>query len=614
MNEPARVDSGHLTQLLDYQHSLLGHAMSTSSRDEILSRACMLAESAVDGSLSSVMAVQDDGRLEVISAPSIPGEAISALNGTPVLVGHGSCATTVARRKPTFVCDTLSDEAWTHARGFAEKFGIHACWSYPVVDSDGNVVASFALSSTECRTPTSFQRRILEISAHVIGMVLVRDQQESTIRYLAMHDETTGLPNRRLMVSELERRCEQTRQGDSRFGVLYVDLDRFKQINDSFGHRIGDQVIKETAHRLERLVAGECLLARMGGDEFIVLVDDVTDVTQLERMAARIASAFVEPLHIDGIDHQLMMSIGIAVGGRDAQDAEKLLQCADAAMYHAKHCGRNQYRVFHPQYLDQSRLMLEISNGIHRALAGDEFQLAFQPRFRVSDLAMIGAEALIRWQRSDGVLLAPGHFIPQAEELGLVDRITRWVFEHALVQHRKWIDLGYPAFSLSINLSGRDLNSAQIDAISAIVRNSGVVPELVEVEITESWLLGDESEDLRQVRRLRDMGLRVAVDDFGVGQSSLSRLKRLPVTTLKIDRSLVSDLPGDAHDRVVISSIIDMSKGLDLETVAEGVEHRSQLDFLATTGCHQVQGFYLAKPMRPSAISEQLQPAADSAA
>jgi diguanylate cyclase len=434
---------------------------------------------------------------------------------------------------------------------------------------------------------------------------------EAHIHYLAHYDPLTGLPNRRLWVSQAEQALAFARRNQLRLGVLFLDLDNFKKINDTLGHPVGDRLLSAVAHRLSRCLRDEDVLARLGGDEFVVLLPQLTRADDAATVARKLLASLSRPCDIDGQELTVSTSIGIALFPGNGADVDVLLKHADTAMYDAKNEGRNDFRFFTPEMNSRAYARLMIENALRRAIERNELVLEYQPQWEMPAQRLIGVEALVRWDNPEQGRIPPNDFIPIAEETGLIQAIGDWVLNEACRQQAEWQANGLPPLVVAVNISALQFRkSGFVDRIRHIFAKNGVSPRTFELEITESALMQPSPDTEHQFATLRAMGLGLALDDFGTGYSSLSYLKRLPLTRLKIDRSFVQDLPGDPEDAAIASATLSIARDLGLEVVAEGVETEAQRDFLLTRQCHIMQGFLLGRPMPAAGITGLLQEAA----
>jgi len=437
-----------------------------------------------------------------------------------------------------------------------------------------------------------------------------RREAERQVSYLAYHDGLTGLPNRALLEEHLGKALARSRRNGSALGVLFVDLDGFKLVNDSLGHASGDEVLREAAERLAMTTRASDLLARQGGDEFLLLLGDLgTDHDPADiaaKASERLLEALSEPFHVAGAEFQLGASVGIALYPRDGHDAEALLKAADGAMYSAKRAGRGVFAFAEPDGGD-ARARLSLTTRLRRALSRDELELHFQPVFTVDGGELVAAEALVRWNDPHEGQIAPGMFVPVAEQTGLIDALGNWVLERLCQHAAEWRDRGLTT-RLSFNLSPHQLRGGTVaDRISRCVASYNLDAANFCVEITESTAMTEHARVEPQLRTLHEAGFVVAIDDFGSGHSSLARLRDLPVDMLKVDRSFMPAAPDDAQASAIVAAVLALANGLGMTTVAEGVETEAQHRFLRDAGCPLAQGFLLGRPVPAAAMTELLE-------
>ena len=430
-----------------------------------------------------------------------------------------------------------------------------------------------------------------------VRRIIEANQAEKRIRHLAYNDLLTGLPNRVLFMDQLGRRIEQARVAGESVAVLFLDLDRFKNVNDTLGHDMGDRLLVAVAQRLRRSVRNADCVARLGGDEFTVVLAEIAGPNAAVTAAQNICRALATPFQIDGHDIFVTASVGISMYPHDATDVGTLLKHADTAMYRAKKTSSG-FQFFEASMEHSISEHVRMENDLRRAIEREELEVYFQPQARVSNGQVIGAEALVRWRHPTRGMVSPAEFIPLAEETGLINPIGEWVLRTACTQLQSWIKAGLPMIRIAVNLSVKQLLKKDFPAtVEQVLADTGLVPSLLELEITESTLMENAQDTLEALHRLHGLGVRLSIDDFGTGYSSLSYLKRFPVDIIKIDRSFVRDVPHDADDASIVTGIIALAHGLRLEVVAEGVETEAQLRFLGEQSCDILQGYYLSKPV-----------------
>lgn len=415
--------------------------------------------------------------------------------------------------------------------------------------------------------------------------------------HLASHDQLTGLPNRTLFAERLEQAVNAARRGRSKLAVLYIDLDGFKAINDSLGHAVGDGLLRGIARHLTESLGESDSAARLGGDEFCVLLTQLSSEKDAEIIAERILYAIGKPPQSSAFA-ATHASIGIAMFPKDSSEPDDLVNKADRAMYNAKESGRNRF-VFYESGMDDSILRSSVLEcGLRNAVADGGLVLHYQPQFDLRRQRIVGSEALVRWNRPEFGQLSPGDFLPLAEETGLIVGIGEWVMRNACLQNAYWQDLGYRGLRVSVNVASQQFQeSGFVDNVASCLEDSGMRPEGLEIEITESSLLEDVEATLNTLHELRRLGIRLAIDDFGTGYSALCYLKRLPIDVLKIDQSFVQSLATDTSDATIVQAIIQMAHGLNLTTIAEGVENLDQLLLLGSYGCRRMQGYLFGRPV-----------------
>jgi len=439
--------------------------------------------------------------------------------------------------------------------------------------------------------------------------ISARKQAEATVTFQAYHDLLTGLPNRALFNDRLGQAIAQARRHGQALAVMFLDMDRFKVVNDTHGHLVGDGLLQGIAQRLRDSLREGDTLARIGGDEFMLLLPHVRSRDNASFIAEKIIASLKHPFHVDGHEIYSGMSIGIAIYPDDGDNQETLVKHADLAMYHAKDNGRNDFRFFTHDLQHSLTGRLAVENDMRHALARGEFEMYYQPQVDIQSQRIRGMEALIRWHHPERGLVTPNDFIPIAEECGLITPISEWVLDAACKQAKAWRAANLPRISLGVNLSARQIEHPHfVDKFIQSLKDNDVDGQSIEIEITESTLMRDMEGAIEKLRRLADQGVEISIDDFGTGYSSLSYLKKLPVHTLKIDRSFIHDLAVPSNGSTIVAGITAMAKGLRLNVVAEGVETSAQLDYLKSIGCDSYQGYLFSRPVAACDATGLLQP------
>jgi diguanylate cyclase (GGDEF)-like protein/PAS domain S-box-containing protein len=434
-----------------------------------------------------------------------------------------------------------------------------------------------------------------------------RKLAEEQVQFLAYYDALTGLPNRTLLHDRLEKALASARRRKEKVALLFLDLDRFKTFNDSLGHSFGDSILREVADRLKNGVREQDTVARIGGDEFLIMLKAIKDMPDVAVAAERMMDAMIPEFVVQGRAFTLSCSVGISVYPEHGADSETLIKNADAAMYNAKESGRNAIRVFAAEMNAQVMERLNIEHNLRLALKRKEFFLVYQPQINVATEEIVGLEALIRWQQPELGLVPPDRFIRIAENTGLILPIGEWTLREACSAARKWQEQGLPAVPVAVNVSAVQFRQEGFrDLVKAVLRETGLAPQYLELELTESLLLSTGGLTLPILQDLKVMGVKLAIDDFGTGYSSLSYLRYFPVNKLKIDRSFIQAAPANPDDAAIASAIISMAKSLNLKTLAEGVENEAQMSFLRACHCDEVQGYYFSKPLTFDQVNEKL--------
>jgi diguanylate cyclase (GGDEF)-like protein/PAS domain S-box-containing protein len=508
-------------------------------------------------------------------------------------------------KQPVWIVDVTEDAGFLRANS-ARAAGLKAGMTIPVLANEEvvAVLEFFARESHELDT------RLLQLIATVaaqIGNIIQRKHTEERLHHLAHYDTLTRLPNRVLFTDRLRQATAEADRHERLVGVAFIDLDRFKTINDSLGHGIGDLLLKDVSERLVRCVREGDTVARLAGDEFTLILADMGHIDHAARVAQKILESFAHPFHIAGHELYTSASLGMTLYPLDDHDVEGLLRNADTAMYRAKERGGDAYEFFSADMTSKAQARLTLENALRRALEREELELHYQPVVDLASGHMKGVEALIRWHHPERGLVPPGEFIPVAEETGLIVSIGDWVLRTAFRQCRDYNSVGHPPLRLAVNVSLRQFERGQlIETVTSVLEETGFDPRRLDLEITETALMQNAETAIQVMQELGMLGVQFSVDDFGTGYSSLSYLKHLPIGRVKIDKSFVDELPADSNDAAIVNAIITMAHTLGLKVIAEGVENEAQLTFLRQQGCDAIQGYYFSRPVPVEGLAELL--------
>ncbi|MDZ7747558.1 MAG: EAL domain-containing protein [Halofilum sp. (in: g-proteobacteria)] len=617
----ARRRTGRALRTLSLGNELL---IGTESEQDLLQGICRIVSEQAGYPVVRVGLWDDNGHLHEVA--STPSGGLRDATALAALDDH-AFAMRIRRTREAWVLNDLAaaDGTGEWARRLtAEGYGSAAILPVPIEGLIDGVLAVFAHHGD------AFDQDEVELlarSANNLGYGLAarrtrraRDRAERDCRYLTHFDRLTGLPNR----NRLLERVRELAEGDAEApptAVLVINLDRFKLVNDTAGHDAGDQLLLQAVRRLQAVLRPHDLLARQSGDEFVLLTqcdgadgDDPGDLLgeHAAREAQRIIETMQRPIQVAGYDYYIGASIGLSRIGRSQDDLQVALRQADTAMRQAKEAGGNTYSFYTGELTERHTRRLSLEGRLHRAIEREDFVLHYQPIVDLNSNAVIGVEALVRWPQDDGSVLMPDAFIPLAEETGLMDRLGNWVLWAACEQARAWQAEGL-ATNFSVNLSVHQLLSAQLpEDVSKLLHSCGAVPERFELEVTESAMMTDPARTERIVRALHELGLGIALDDFGIGYSSLSRLKHLPITTLKIDKDFVRGLPSDPAEHTIVRSIVQLAENLRVRAVAEGIESGAHQRVLRAMGCRLGQGFHFSPPVPAAELRPMLTPDAEA--
>lgn len=621
ISNPVMADDGTLkfsvTTLVDITgtklHEALHHrALEAMAREksltEVLNIICLEVERIAPEFTASILEVDDNGLLHPLAGPSLPSEYNQSLDGVTIGPNAGSCGTAAWRNESVRVDDIATSPLWEQFRDPILALGYVGCWSTPIRNSHGEVIGTFAFYF---RTPLppraeSFQQSLVDACTHLCTLALERELARRRIRQLAFYDELTGMPNRSLLHAKADQLLASSSRLQEQLAVAFINIDRFKQINDSLGRHAGDALLQQIAQRLNCHLHPADIAGRISGDEFAIVLPDCS-VDRATDLVERIQALLGQPILIEETALNVSVSIGIAMFPSDGRDIETLLHRADLAMHQAKMAGRGQFRFFRSEMnqLAQERMMLE--NALRDAIHTEKLSLHYQPQVDLDSGRLYGVEALARWKHPTLGDISPAKFIPLAEDCGLIAELGRQVLHKACKQLATWRAQGIPVPSVSVNLSPTSFHNLELPSMIAetLVANT-LQPEDLTVELTESVLLDTHPSTLKTLTEVHAQGVRLSMDDFGTGYSSLSYLRRLPVSELKLDRSFVADLEHDEAAQALSLAIIGIGKSLNLTVVAEGVENSEQNQILRQQGYPVAQGYLFSRPLPPEELADWL--------
>lgn len=547
-----------------------------------------------------------EGKLLHGGAPSLPKEYCDAVHGLENGPDVGSCGASTYTGQRVLVENIATDPNWTKLKHVAMPHGLRCCWSEPIKDSAGKVLGAFGMYYNHPALPNEEELEDLKSAARLAGIVMERDQAQKRIRTLAYTDELTGLASRAHFYVFLEELIDTSLRHDRRFSLLYIDLDNFKDVNDSLGHDIGDQLLKEIARRLQCLHCEVDFVSRLSGDEFCILVEELTDEFDAAQVAQCCLDAIAQPVILASRKLTPACSIGIAHFPDDGTDPPSLMKAADTSLYAAKEHGRNRYAFYKPELTQKAEYRFRFEQHLREAIEKRELTLVYQPQVDIESGRIIGVEALSRWTHPELGQVPPTEFIAAAERIGMIKPLTEWVLKTACRQAVNWRQRRLQELRMTVNISpSHFLDPDIVSLIRLTLEETGMTPQHLELEVTEG-AVQTEKQNLEIVRELKSLGIQLAIDDFGTGYSSFSSLKHLDVDCLKIDKYFVDDITGDEDTLLLVRSMIEMGHNLGHGIVAEGVETKKQLAVLEKLGCETGQGYLFSRPVPAGQIPELL--------
>ncbi|TBU89290.1 sensor domain-containing protein [Stutzerimonas kirkiae] len=593
------------------QHKVLEAMAREASLTDVMLLICREVERIAPEVIASILQVDEQDCLRPLASPSLPESYAQALDGLPIGPCVGSCGTAAFRNAPVLVRDIATDPLWSEYKALALPLGLRACWSTPIPGGDGKAIGTFAFYYRESRGPDDFHKRLVEMSTHLCSLALERESARLRIRQLAFYDSLTGLPNRSLLLAQAEQAIANAKRQGENLMVLFIDLDRFKQVNDSLGHPAGDELLGIIAQRLREQMRGGDIVGRLSGDEFVVLLNPCT-TEQATNTIERLQELLSQPCRVAGVTLTPSASIGISQYPENGHDMETLLHRADLAMYQAKANGRSHFSFFSDEMnqLAQERLALETA--LREALQQRTLTLHYQPQINLESGRLHGIEALARWHHPTFGNVSPMRFIPLAEECGLIGQLGQWALEESCRQLAAWRRAGLDVPAISVNLSPTNFHNLELTRyINDTLSEHALAPRDLTLEITESVLLDTNPSTLRTLNEVHAQGIGLSMDDFGTGYSSLGYLRRLPLDELKLDKIFVHDMEHDETALALTHAVIRIGESLKMTVVAEGVETQAQRELLEQQGYKVAQGYLFSRPLAPEQMEDWLRRTVD---
>jgi diguanylate cyclase (GGDEF)-like protein/PAS domain S-box-containing protein len=582
------------------QAQILEMIARNESLEMILEALVLLVEAEVERTSGAIMLLDRDGRrLHHGAGPNLPGAYRRIVDGVAIGPSVGSCGTAAWRGVPVIVDDVMTDPLWADFSTVAQRYGLRSCWSTPILTAQNNVLGTFALYSPEVRQPTPREMELVAMATHIAGIAIERKRGDERVHFMAHHDELTGLPNRAFFKERMAKTLHHARRNGRKVTVAYLDLDNFKDINDSLGHGAGDEVLKEMAARMADGVRASDMVVRLGGDEFVVvLVHQSNHDTGITRRLRELHKAVRKPIPYHDKQIAVTCSIGVAAFPSDGGTAEELLANADTAMYRAKQLGRDKLHHHHGARDAEIDLPVSEQEELRQAIISHQLVLYYQPQVDVATLEVTGLEARVRWNHPTRGMVPPCDFIPMAEESGLIIPLGLWVLNEACRQACVWQDMGLPPIRIAVNVSAKQFTDNDFARhVEEAIERVDLAPRWLELELTESVLMQNADRALATMNALRQLGVGFSIDDFGTGYSSLASLKMFPFDRLKMDRSLIEAVPSDKTAVAISLAVMSLAQTLKLGVVAEGVETDAQCEFLRFAKCEEAQGYRFSKPL-----------------
>lgn len=591
------IDVTHSRMPEILRHKMLEAMVQEESIESLMGLVCKEVQRVAPEVVASILSVDDSGRLRTLAAPDLPASYCAALDNVAIGPGVGSCGAAAFSGTAVMVRDIASHPFWVRFRDLALPLGLRACWSTPIKSSSGRVLGTFAFYYHEPREPSLLHQQLVSASIYLCALALEREESRAHIRQLAFYDDLTGLPNRNLLSARADQAIAEASRDDTPLTVLFIDLDRFKQVNDSLGHPAGDEFLRMIARRLSKYRRKVDIVSRLSGDEFVVVLPQCA-LAQAQVVIEHLRCELCAPCEIAGVTLKPSASIGVSLFPDDGRSMETLLHRADMAMYQAKTSGRGCVSFF-SQGLDQlARGRLNLEAALREAIDQHLLHLVYQPQINLQGNDLYGVEALARWRHPHLGDISPGCFIPLAEECGLIVELGQWALREACRQLAAWRREGLEVPAISVNLSPTNFHNRGLPGmLIGILAEQQLKTSDLTLEITENVLMDSNPDTLTTINEVHALGIRLAMDDFGTGYSSLSYLRRIPIQELKLDRSFVHDLEHDTTSQALSEAVIRIGESLKLRVVAEGIETLGQQRILQEQGYHVGQGYLISRPL-----------------
>jgi diguanylate cyclase (GGDEF)-like protein/PAS domain S-box-containing protein len=578
------------------RYQVLKAMAETESLLEVMNLLCQEIKRIAPEISATIMRIDASGHLHSLAAPDFPPEYGHQIDGAET-DQNVSCTMAAFRGEPVLVRDIENDPSWGNTRQQVLALGYKACWSVPIKTREGRVMGALAFYYRVCRRPNKLHVQLAEIGVYLCALAMERAEARARIHHLAFFDDLTDLPNRSLLHVQANQAIAQASRENEQLAVLFIDIDRFKQVNDSLGHPAGDTLLRIVASRLREAIREVDILGRYSGDEFVIVLTQCDSVRATD-LAGRLLSVLSAPCRIGEITLNPAASIGISLFPDNGRDMNTLIHQADMAMYQAKHKGSGCFSFFSGQLNQIAKERLTLETALREALFGNQLEVYYQPQINIETHQLHGVEALVRWNHAHFGQISPSRFIPLAEECGLINILSQWVLNEACRQLAHWRHQGLVIPSVSVNLSPTDFHNLKLPHhIEDVLKAHDLNPRDLLVEITEGVLMDSNPSTMKTLNEIHALGVRLSIDDFGTGYSSLGYLRHLPVHELKLDQSFVRDLDHDRATRALTNAVMHIGDSMDLTVVAEGVEHPTQRNLLKAQGYQIVQGLLFSPPL-----------------